>query len=188
MDATSFLSGIGLGILGAFGAGLFKKAGEECFNWIKKKINPKSAEHHAPQLIIQLNGETRNQSVDGANLLRLEPASIERISSLKFDDISQAIEAAPPLQRDRVAESYKGLRVEWDTYFKSGSQVDGDLFRLRLRTKLKGSFDTVKCEVPAKEYRELGILPEGSKIRVSGEIESASMFDIELKDVRLYIF
>ena len=188
MDLTSFLWGIGLGILGAFGTGFLKKAGEECYAWVQKKVNPKAPEHHTPQLIIQLSSEAADQLVDESQPTHFEPASIERVSPLTFKDIAEAIIAAPPMQRDRVAESYKGLRIEWDAYFRSGSKVGDDIIRLRLGTEPKLSMNSIMCEVPAKEYRELGVLPEGSKIRVSGELESISRFDIELKDVRLYIF
>jgi hypothetical protein len=193
MDTSSFLLGIGLGILGAFGTGFLKKAGEDCYGYIKKKLNPKAVDQHAPQLIVQLVPNGANAPVDNSSSVRLKPASIERVSPLTFQDIAEAISSAPPLQRDHVAESFKGLRVEWGTYFRSGRFQSGsssgdDAIRLRLGTEPRGSFNTITCEVLAKDYRELGVLPEGTKIRVFGEIESASRYDIELKDVRLHIY
>ena len=187
MDISSLLLGVGVGILGAFGTGFLKKAGEDSYAWIKRKLNPKSVEHHSPQLVIQLGHEGTNQPADTSLPIRLEPATIELVSSFTFQDIADTIAAAPPMQRDQVAEKYKGLRVDWDTYFKGGTQSGDDIISLRLGTEPRASLNTVKCEVLAKDYRELGILPAGAKIRVSGEIESASQFDIELSDVRLHI-
>lgn len=188
MDTSSLIFGIGLGVVGAFGTGFLKKAGEDCYGFLKKKLNPKGAEQHAPQLIVQFAQNGASSTVDNSPLVNLEPASIERVSPLSFNDIAEAISSAPPLQRNHVAESFKGLHVEWDTYFKNGYSSENGTIRLRLGTEQRASLNTVICEVLAADYRELGILPEGSKIRVFGEIESASTFDIELKDVRLHIY
>ncbi len=188
MDISSLLVGVGLGVLGAFGTGFLKKAGEDCYGWLKKKLNPKSFEQHTPQLIVQLAQNGPTPTGDNSPSVRLAPASIERVSPMTFQDIAEAIDSAPPLQRDHVAATFKGLRVEWDTYFKSGKLLENGNIRLRLGTEQRGSYNTVKCEVLAADYRELGILPEGSKVRVFGEIESASKYDIELKDVRLHIY
>lgn len=187
MDTSSLLLGIGLGVLGAFGTGFLKKAGEDCYGWFKKKLNPKGVEQHAPQLIVQLAQNGVGPTVDNSPLVRFEPAAIERVSPLTFQDIAEAISSAPPLQRDHVAETFKGLHVGWDTYFKSGKSSEDGTIRLHLGTEQRGGFYTVMCEVLAADYRELGILPEGSKIQVFGEIESASKYHIQLKDVRLQI-
>lgn len=188
MDTSSLLLGIGLGVLGAFGTGFLKKAGEDCYGWLKRKLNPKAAEQHAPQLVVQLAQNGVGPTVDNSSSIHLAPATIERVSPLTFQDIAEAIDSAPPLQRDHVAKNFKGLRVEWDTYFKSGKSSEDGTIRLRLGTEQRGSYNTVICEVAGADYRELGVLPEGSKIRVFGEIESASRYDIELKDVRLHIY
>lgn len=188
MEIPSLLLGIGLGVLGAFGTGFLKKAGEDCYGWLKKKINPKAVEQHVPQLIVQLAQNGSTPTGDNSPSIRLAPAAIDRVSPLTFQDIAEAIDSAPPLQRDHVAESFKGLRVEWDTYFKSGRLSEEGTIRLRLGTEQRGSFKSVLCAVAVADYRELGVLPEGSKIRVFGEIESASRYDIELKDVRLHIY
>lgn len=185
MNLSSFLWGIALGVIAAFGTGFLKKAGEDFYSWAKKKVNPKASEHHAPQLVIQLNTAAGTQPVGESPPVLLEPATIERVSKLTFEDIENAIRAAPPMQRGRVAESYVGLRVEWNTYFKSGSLMNDDIMKLWLSTD---SHALINCEVQVKEYREFGILPEGTKVRVSGEIVKVSSLDAELKDVRLHIF
>jgi len=48
--------------------------------------------------------------------------------------------------------------------------------------------NSITCEVPADEYRELGIMPQGVQIRISGTITSAYSYGVELSDVRLQIF
>jgi hypothetical protein len=187
MNLTSFLWGIALGVIAAFGTGFLKKAGEDFYSWAMKKMNLKASAHHTPQLVIQLNTEAGIQFAGESPTGLIEPSILERVSQLSFRDIQSAISAAPPLQRDRVAESYVGLRVEWDTYFYSG-KVRDDMMTLRLRSDARMPYGNVICEVKVNEYREFGILPEDTKVRVSGKIIKASGVDVELEDVRLLIF
>jgi len=190
-DLTSVVWGIALGVMGAFGAGFLKKAGEDCYSWIKNKASPKKMPEPQvphPQVVIQV---TRNGSVvPNAEPLPsdLEPVSIERVSGITLDEIREAIEKAPPLQQEYVEKSYVGLRVEWDTYFKSGTRRDNDMIMLLLTTDAVMGSNTIWCEVPFNEYRELGVLPKGARIRVSGEITQASRWDFKLKDARLHIY
>ncbi len=91
------------------------------------------------------------------------------------------------MQRHEVAKRYVGVKVEWDSYLKSAyPRKDGNV-RLRLTPHKEFSGSNIVCEVSANEYRELGILPEGSHIRVSGEIADASYGEVELSNVRLQI-
>ncbi|MDD5335261.1 MAG: hypothetical protein PHS32_16135 [Rhodoferax sp.] len=189
-DLTSLIWGVALGVIGAFGTGFLKKAGEECYSWIRKKFGPKIPEQAIaqPQVVIQV---TRNDTVTATTeptLNDLKPVSIERVSGITFDEIREAISKAPPLQQELVEKSYVGLRVEWDTYFKSGSRRENDLIMLLLTTDNVVGSNTIWCEVPFNEYRELGVLPRGARIRVAGEVTSASQFDVKLKDARLYIY
>jgi hypothetical protein len=156
--------------------------------WLKRKFNPLTLDQQPPQLVIHVNSNNGNQDFKDVPTVSLAPASLERISLISFDDIRTAIESAPPLQRDRIAENYVGLKIEWDTYLKGGSVKKEGTISLRLTTNIEHSFNTIWCDVPLDEYRELGVLPEGAKVRVSGEIVKASTCDIELKDVRLHFY
>lgn len=187
-DFSSFLWGIALGVIGAFAAGFLKKAGEESYSWIRNKVSPKLPAQHPAQVVIHLAGNGSLTTSDESHPAVLEPVSIERVSGITFEDIRNAITKASPLQRDHIANSYVGIRVEWDTYFKGGSRRDNDMVRIRLTTSLESSLDTIWCEVPLSDYRELGVLPEGSKVRVAGEIVEAERWGIKLKDVHLYIY
>jgi len=187
-DSTSFLWGIALGVIGAFGAGFLKKAGEDCYSWMRNKVNPKPPEQHPPQVVIHVARDGTSAVSDELPPGALEPVSIERVSGITLEKIRDAIKKSPPLQRDHIANSYVGIRVEWDTYFKGGSRIDNDMIRVRLTTSQDHSLDTIWCEVPFSDYRELGVLSEGSKIRVAGEIAEAGSWDIKLKDAHLYIY
>lgn len=189
MDISSFLWGATIGVIGAFATGFLKKAGEDSYSWMKKKINPKSTEPTASHLIIHMNAESGLNTSKGISLSEPQRPVVERVSEVTLDDINTSIVDAPPLQRTRVSDSYVGLRVEWDTYFVSGKLRENGDIRLQLTIPdAKHQPKSVWCEVPASEYRELGILPEDSKIRVSGEIESIAEYGVNLKDARLHIY
>jgi hypothetical protein len=114
------------------------------------------------------------------------PVSAERITTITQRDISDAIDAAPPLQRDAVAERFKGVKIEWDTSLRSGYERAGEVhLRLRVREINEPAWFDVECKVRLSDYRELGILPQGSLIRVYGEITKATSFSVELTNVRL---
>lgn len=187
MDISSLFIGIVIGIIGAFGAGLFKKAGEDFYSWLKAKINPKSTIAAAPQVVVHLHDDRGSAQHDSAPHLQLAPVVIESLSQVSFDDIEKAIDSAPPLQREQVANSYVGLKVEWESYLRSADKRDnGEVFlRLAIDKDYKGR--SVVCKVKLDEYRVLGILPKGAHIRVEGEITMANFCDVELSNVRLQI-
>jgi hypothetical protein len=187
-DITSVIWGVAIGVIGAFGAGFLKKAGEDFYSWIRNKVNPKSTEKTPPQVVIHVAGGSSPVLSSETPSEVLEPVSIERVSGITLKKIQEAIDNAPPLQRKHVANSYIGIRVEWDAYFKGGSRIGNDMVSVRLTTNLERPLDTIWCEVPFESYRELGVLPEGAKIRVSGEIVEAGSWDIKLKDAHLYIY
>ena len=181
MDSISFVWGVTFGVIGMFFTGFLKKAGEDCYSLLKKKLKPLSLDSQAPQMVIQVK-------TDGASAAIENVVSGKRVSSLNFDDIAKAITSAPPMQRDLVAERYIGIRVEWDTYFKSGSLVGDNLMELRLTADKKYPINTIYCKVPADKYLEFGILPEYTKVRVSGELAKVNRFNVELTDVHLQVF
>ena len=86
-----------------------------------------------------------------------------------------------------MANNYVGLKIEWDSYLKS-AYTKGEKIQLRLAIDKDYRGRNILCEVSTKEYRELGILPEGTHIRVSGTITAATSYEVELSDVRLQIF
>jgi len=114
--------------------------------------------------------------------------SMPKLSSLSFSQITEAIEKAPPLQRDDVKNNYKGIKVTWDSYLKSATKINNNTISLLLATSLKGDLRLfiIRCEVPLNEYRELGILPAESKIRIQGEIAKVDAFVIDLTKVKLF--
>lgn len=186
MDISSFLWGAGIGVIGALATGFLKKAGEDGYSWVKKKVNPKACETPKSHLIVHMKsdgvpGAINSISHDGSS------SHLDRVSAISPDEIHNSLEKAPPLQRNRIAESYIGLRVEWDTTFLNGRPLDNGCIRLQLSSF--GQIQTsVWCEVPADEYRELAILPKRSKIRVYGEISGIADHGIDIKNAQLHIY
>lgn len=188
MDKSSLFIGVAIGIIGAFGTGFLKKAGEDLYSSLKGKIYPKSAAAATPQVVVHLHDDRGGNQAEFVIPAQLAPAAIERLSQVSFDDIEKTIDGTPPLQREHIANSYVGLKVEWDCYLRSANRRDNGVISLRLSIDKDYSGRAVLCKVQAEEYRVLGILPMGAHIRVAGEITKASSFDIELSNVRLQIF
>jgi hypothetical protein len=188
MNTSSFIIGIAVGAVAAFGTGFLKKAGEDVYSVLRKRLWPNRQENSTPQVVIHLPAAATEASNNEIIHRSLQPTSIERVSTLSYEEIIESIRKAPPLQQASVSKAYIGLRVEWDTYFKSGRYKDeGKLIRLYLTMNKDALMSDIQCEVPADEYRELGVLPKGTLIRVAGEIAKADLADIELKNVHLQI-
>ncbi len=175
MDLTSFFWGAAIGAVCVFGTGFIKKAGEDCYIWARRKINPKLVEPNRPPLIIQMKTDNASD-ITQDNVSKVTPV-----------DIITTINNAPPLQRVRVAEGYIGLKVRWETLFSHGT-LHKDEITVLLRVIDAKCWHCIRCTVPARDNRELGILPEDSKVRVSGEIENIDLRTITLTDARLHIY
>lgn len=188
MDTSSLFIGVAIGIIGAFGTGFLKKAGEDLYSFIKAKINPKSTAIVTPQVVVHLYDDRGDTQAESKLPTQFASAAIERLSQVSFDDIEKAIDGAPPMQREYIANGYVGLKVEWDSYLRSANKLDNGEVSLRLAIDKDYKGRSVLCKVRAEEYRVLGILPMGAHIRVAGEITKANSCDVELSNVRLQIF
>jgi hypothetical protein len=185
---TSLLIGIVIGAAGTFFAGFLKKAGEESFSSIKDWVNPKPPAAAPPPVVVQVLDNRGNTHIEGTLIAQSAPIPIERLSQVTFDEIEKAIESAPPMQREQIANGYVGLKVEWDSYLRSATRIDNGEVSLRLSIDKDYRLRAVTCKVKEEEYRVLGVLSEGTYIRVAGEITNASNCDVKLSNVRLQIF
>ena len=116
------------------------------------------------------------------------PAAKE-VSPLSYSEIQKAIDKAPPLQRDYVGSKFKGIKVEWDTFFASASNKGNNMVRLLLRvndSKARYMVGLVRCEVSLDKYPELNILSAETKIKIQGEIEAVDRMGIDLTNVKLF--
>jgi hypothetical protein len=189
MDIKSFIIGVAIGGVVLFLTGFLKKAGEDFYSWAKRKISPKSVEQHSSHMTIHINKDGVLETAQDISKGRLENPLLERVSTLSIDDIINTISKAPPLQRDQVAKNYIGLKIEWDTLFKGGKLIEGDLIRLHLSVIDAATFGSIVwCVVPAKQYPELAILPTNSKVRIYGEIEMVESYGVDIKDAHLHIY
>tara|TARA_R110001599_G_scaffold337246_1_gene555511 strand:- start:3399 stop:3947 length:549 start_codon:yes stop_codon:yes gene_type:complete len=181
MDSLSFVIGILIGAVGLFATGFLRKAGEDLYSMIKSKVKPENLESSMPQVVINLHG---NETPDTSELL---PATVDHTSRVNFLKMADAIDNAPPLQREEVASNYVGINVEWITYLQSAHKQDDGNVSLRLSIDENYQGRGVWCLVDSKEYKELSVLPRGVKIRVSGEISEACSTDVRLTNVHLQI-
>ncbi len=93
--------------------------------------------------------------------------------------IIKEIDKIPPLQRDKLKESYKGLRVEWKTKFYSANLNKNGNVSLMLLDR--GDFPLILCDVNINDYPELNVVKEGAVIWISGEIIDVDVVSITVK-------
>lgn len=163
---------------------LLKEAGKDLYNRISNKLFPKHEHEKQIQIVVQSKHEMSKKV--SAEDIKIAPSAVERISKLSYSDIMNSIEAAPPLQRDRVRDNFVGIRVQWDAFFHGGSEKATKQYRVTLKSK-EAALGLIMCEVSAKDYPELRILNAGIPIRIIGNILKVYDLHIELTDVRLEI-
>lgn len=110
--------------------------------------------------------------------------SSQSVSKVSAADIHEAIQTAPPLQRDLVAKRFEGIFINWETDLRNATE-DGEFIRLMLRAKPATDMFDVWCRVKKSDYRDLGILNYKTKVIVCGEITKAERFSVEIKDAHL---
>lgn len=81
MDLSSFTIGILIGAVGVFATGFLRKAGEDLYVLIKRRIKPERLESDVPQVVVNLHG---NGPVNSQYLL---PATVDHTSSVTFSEI-----------------------------------------------------------------------------------------------------
>jgi hypothetical protein len=152
--------------------------------WLRQRNAEKNSK---PQVVIHVNSAT-DSVLDNKTEQDIMPATIERISPVKFEMIKDTIEAAPPLQRDQVRNNFVDIKVEWDAFLRIASKDDAGFVGLWLTTVKDPPSNIIHCKVLLSDYKELGVLPEGSKIRIHGEIEEANTWEVTLKNVKLFFY
>ncbi|HEY2417523.1 MAG TPA: hypothetical protein VGH84_06355, partial [Steroidobacteraceae bacterium] len=103
-----------------------------------------------------------------------------RATGITFAEVTGTIAAAPPLQRDEVADRYKGIAINWETSYRDATK-HGDKVAIALAPK-GDHLSRVKCEVLAAEYRALGVLLPGSRVNVKGLIAKANVIEVYIDE------
>lgn len=112
-------------------------------------------------------------------------AHITRIAPLSFSEIKEALKNSPPLQERDIASRYVGLTVEWQLALSSASELDDGIAHLTLGP-IPDEAGVIHCAVKLDEYKELGVMKRDAPIKVIGEIEQISAYEIHLKNAHLY--
>ncbi len=180
LNFVSLLIGAGIGAAGAFGAGFLRKAGEEVFRALKEKIWPRSRPENPP-LVVRLEGS--GAPPHPTNVSKTAPSV--GVNHVEYDAIQEALEAAPPMQRDVVARRYLGLRVSWSCYFSSASTDSKGKARVHLSLDPRNLGRAVRCEVNIDDYPELAILNSKAPVQVEGRIHDVKLWEVALEDVHL---
>lgn len=139
-------------------------------------------------------GGTQVSVVDSKNVVvrtgGSEAAPPETVEQKKYSEhptpleIQAEIFKRPPLQQEETARNYVGLKVRWGLVFTSAWQKTEGRVSVTFREGEETGV-VVSCAVELAQYPQLKIAHEGVPVRVTGEIESAKRYYIELRDARL---
>jgi len=107
----------------------------------------------------------------------LDTGPVTKLSQITVKEIIEAINSAPPFQKNRIAEQYNGIKVKWTGYLKEAKEDFRD--KESVLVNLNVNRDTIIghsfwfTEKLAK-LPEIRTLKRESEICVVGEILSSS--------------
>jgi len=109
-------------------------------------------------------------------------------NSPTMSEIYDTIGKMPPFQQLKVAEDYRGIKVDWNMKLLGVSPGKDDLVNLILcwdDDDERPGCHFANCTVSVNEYPRLKTLQKGSKIRIHGEIETVGVMSLILRGVTL---
>jgi len=146
--------------------------------WVLRKSFNRERSGPVPMARPGAHGRGPRQSSDAAGS---NPEG-DRSSSMTYAAAMAAMAAAPESHRASVEKHYIGKRVRWETKFSSTKPQDDGTLLLSLAAG--GLGDWVLCVVLSDAYPELSTMHRGTRVLVSGEIESL-VGEVRLKNVQL---
>jgi hypothetical protein len=106
-----------------------------------------------------------------------------RFTDLNHKQISAAISAAPPLQRESICASFIGLHVSWRGKL-SAARLEQDKMRVSI-SMVGGGF--IHCTAAPRDCDALLLAPQDTEIVVRGKIKNVSIGDGVLEDCKFEI-
>lgn len=101
------------------------------------------------------------------------------------EGIIQEINSAPMLQQGTMAESFRGITVNWTGRLHSLEPQTGDRDKVQVHIGVGDPEVSVFCYLEKSEYPGLGVLRRGHQVQVSGKIEKADTYIIRLTDASI---
>ena len=127
--------------------------------------------------VLHQHTEEKSKTAVDANSHHSGIAQVTTLSKITVKEIVEAINTAPPFQKDQIAKQYNGIKVKWTGYLKEAKEdfLDKESVRVNLNVKrdtiIGHSFWFTEKIAKVPEIRAL---KRDSAICVFGEILSAS--------------
>ncbi len=113
-----------------------------------------------------------------------------RTTDLSHKQISDAINAVPPLQRDAIRSSFVGAWVTWIGELQTANKTsfkDKVLVQLQVGNPSVNGYHLISCLAAIAESDSLLIAPQDSKIVVTGNISRIDEISCSLEDCKFEI-
>ena len=101
------------------------------------------------------------------------------VTDFTHHELADKIESAPPLLREKIQDSFVGLRVRWDGKLSGGHSSSGGNYIICLNGITPGG---VYCEAVSADCQKLIALNEGAQLTVEGTIVRIGKYEATLKD------
>ena len=113
-------------------------------------------------------------------------STMPRNMPLTLPQISDAIDAVPPMQADGVRNNFIGATVSWFGDLNS-AKIDGDWVSVSMRNPWEPC-GQIMCEAPLAQCRHLMLVQKGTPLKVTGRLTHIfSRYDARLEDCEIHL-
>jgi hypothetical protein len=145
----------------------------------KKPIIPKTTTILQP--ILQQEDKLNKNYDHATQQMAINSSICENYTHPTPEEIFKKIDSAPPFQKDNIISNYNDIEIRWLTFLRSISLQNSSNVRLLLSTSTDYHGALVSCTVSIIENPDLKILPQGTKIMVSGKISGLSISGLSIQ-------
>lgn len=179
MEISPLLLAVWTGVVLAAGlvaGGFFAEAGKDAWKGLRQKYFPL-----APKQSLLVANESASPVGDPSTTTLPPPSGSKNIHNEFWAEIRAAIEEAPSMQKNAVAQRYLGCKVDWELqvlHVVESTPGNASVFCYGDST---GVMPHIKFIVPLTQYPELKHLREKSRARLRGTIFEIDQFRIDVK-------
>lgn len=117
------------------------------------------------------------------HLDNLNSENIMDAENLTPEKIKEALQSVPLLQRENIADQYKGIQVQWEGAVYSAEKIKSG--NIKIEIKWQNSVFGIFFELNPMQYKGIGLLKRGDHLCIVGCIDTVNESYISLVNAEI---
>lgn len=113
----------------------------------------------------------------------LNSKNIINTENLTPEKIKEALQSVPLLQRENIADQYKGIQVQWEGDVYSAEKIKSG--NIKIEIKWQNSVFGIFFELNPMQYKGIGLLKRGDHLCIVGYIDTVNESYISLVNAEI---